>query len=105
YSPDERRVIFGLSNAQAAATLAAVTVGYNVIIGETAAGEPIRLLNDSVLNGTIVMILVTCTIASFAAQRGARNISLSESISDTKKDGRFREHILIPLKDSENTDE
>ena len=87
------------------ATLAAVTVGYNVIIGETAAGEPIRLLNDSVLNGTIVMILVTCTIASFAAQRGARNISLSESISDNKKEGRFRENILIPLKDSENTDE
>ncbi len=105
YSADERRVIFGLSNAQAAATLAAVTVGYNVIIGETAAGEPIRLLNDSVLNGTIVMILVTCTIASFAAQRGARNISLSESISDNKKEGRFRENILIPLKDSENTDE
>ena len=82
-----------------------MTVGYNVIIGETAAGEPIRLLNDSVLNGTIVMILVTCTIASFAAQRGARNISLSESISDNKKEGRFRENILIPLKDSENTDE
>jgi Kef-type K+ transport system membrane component KefB len=44
FSIDERRLIFGLSNAQAAATLAAVLVGYNVIIGETANGEPIRLL-------------------------------------------------------------
>ncbi len=32
FSSDERNVIFGLSNAQAAATLAAVTDGYNVIL-------------------------------------------------------------------------
>ncbi len=62
-SSDERRLIFGLSNAQAAATLAAVMVGYNIVIGETASGEPIRLLNEAILNGTILMILVTCTIA------------------------------------------
>lgn len=62
-SADQRRVIFGLSNAQAAATLAAVMVGYNVILGQTPDGQPIRLLNESVLNGTILMILVTCTIA------------------------------------------
>lgn len=37
-SIDQRRVIFGLSNAQAAATLAAVMVGYNVILGETPTG-------------------------------------------------------------------
>lgn len=73
YNFDERRIIFGLSNAQAAATLAAVLVGYNIILGETATGEPIRLLNDSVLNGTIVMILVTCTIATFAAQKGEKS--------------------------------
>jgi len=78
-SIDERRLIFGLSNAQAAATLAAVLVGYNVIIGETANGEPIRLLGESILNGTIIMILITCTIASFAAQKGGKNISLQES--------------------------
>ena len=74
-SVDQRRVIFGLSNAQAAATLAAVMVGYNVILGETPAGEPIRLLNESVLNGTILMILVTCTMASFSAQKGAHNMT------------------------------
>ncbi len=51
------------------------------------------------------MILVTCTIASFVAQKGARNISLTGSISDTKKNGDQQENILIPLKDSEDTDE
>ncbi|HRQ31425.1 MAG TPA: cation:proton antiporter, partial [Saprospiraceae bacterium] len=33
FSVDQRRLIFGLSNAQAAATLAAVLVGYNIILG------------------------------------------------------------------------
>src|SRR5690606_20236246 len=72
FTAQERLLIFGLTNAQAAATLAAVLVGYNIVLGETANGEPIRLLNDSVLNGTIIMILVTCTIASFATQKGAK---------------------------------
>src|SRR5690606_14005336 len=76
-SSDQGLLIFGLANAQAAATLAAVLVGYNIILGETGSGEPIRLLNDSVLNGTIIMILVTCTIASFATQKGAQNIAIS----------------------------
>src|SRR5687767_2942208 len=38
---DERRMIFGLSNSHAAATLAVVLVGYNIIIGESEAGEPL----------------------------------------------------------------
>jgi Kef-type K+ transport system membrane component KefB len=75
-SLDERRLIFGLSNAQAAATLAAVLVGYNIILSYSPTGEPIRLLNDAVLNGTILMILVTCTIASFVAQKGAKKYCL-----------------------------
>ena len=83
-SVDQQRVIFGLSNAQAAATLAAVMVGYNVILGETPAGEPIRLLNESVLNGTILMILVTCTMASFSAQKGAHNIAMND-VSEEKE--------------------
>lgn len=106
YTNDERNVIFGLSNAQAAATLAAVTVGYNVITGYTDSGEPIRLLNESVLNGTIVMILVTCTIASFSAQKGARNISLNETVADKEqKDKTYWENILIPVKHPENIEE
>ncbi|HBG24545.1 MAG: sodium:proton antiporter [Bacteroidetes bacterium GWF2_41_61] len=105
FSADERRLIFGLSNAQAAATLAAVLVGYNVIIGETAGGEPIRLLNEAVLNGTIIMILITCTIASFVAQKGGKNISLQGS-SDTDGDiTENRERILIPVNNPETIEE
>ena len=103
-STDQRSVIFGLSNAQAAATLAAVMVGYNVITGTDANGEPIRLLNESVLNGTILMILVTCTIASFAAQKGAHNIA-AQDISDKEENTKESEHILIPVSNEETVEE
>lgn len=103
-STDQRSVIFGLSNAQAAATLAAVMVGYNVITGTDANGEPIRLLNENVLNGTILMILVTCTIASFAAQKGAHNIA-AQDISDKEENKKESEHILIPVSNEETMEE
>ena len=103
-STDQRSVIFGLSNAQAAATLAAVMVGYNVITGTDANGEPIRLLNESVLNGTILMILVTCTIASFAAQKGAHNIA-AQDIPDKEENKKESEHILIPVSNQETVEE
>ena len=105
FSVDERRLIFGLSNAQAAATLAAVLVGFNIIIGETETGEPIRLLSESILNGTILMILFTCTIASFVAQKGAQNIALLETTESPIEEEKTKEKILIPISNFETTDE
>lgn len=104
FSPDERRVIFGLSSAQAAATLAAVLVGYEVIIGEGPGGDPVRLLNESVLNGTILMILVTCTVSSFATQKGAANIATALASSEDE-DSDSEERILIPVNNVKNTEE
>jgi Kef-type K+ transport system membrane component KefB len=114
FSVDERRIIFGLSNAQAAATLAAVLVGYNIILNQADIDsaallgqvvEPIRLLNESVLNGTIVMILVTCTIASFIAQKGAQNIAISEAsgVESHKED--VQEKIIVAVNNIETTEE
>jgi Kef-type K+ transport system membrane component KefB len=106
FSVAQRNVIFGLSNAQAAATLAAVLVGYKIILGEDSNGEPIRLLNDSVLNGTILMILVTCTIASFAAQKGATQLALEEQSGENEEeDPETKEKILIPVNYPENIEE
>lgn len=106
YTRDEGRLLFGLSNAQAAATLAAILIGYNVIIGTTPEGEVIRLLNEDVLNGTIIMILFTCTIASFVTQKGAQNIALAEMTGDTIGDSdALEERILIPLSNKDTVDE
>jgi Kef-type K+ transport system membrane component KefB len=104
FSKDERLLIFGLTNAQAAATLAAVLVGYNIILGFGENGEPIRLLNDSILNGTVIMILVTCTIASFATQKSAVNIAFLKQ-SDEASSSKNIERILIPVNNPNNIDE
>ncbi|MCM1301473.1 MAG: cation:proton antiporter [Bacteroides cellulosilyticus] len=94
-SRDQRTLLFGLSSAHVAATLAAVMVGYNVILGHTPDGEPIRLLNEAVLNGTILMILATCTISTFASQRGAHNLAIGGA-QGTPERG-TGEHVLIPI--------
>jgi Kef-type K+ transport system membrane component KefB/nucleotide-binding universal stress UspA family protein len=105
FSADQRRLIFGLSNSQAAATLAAVLVGYNIILGATDAGEPIRLLDDNILNGTILMILVTCTVSSFVTQKGAKNIALMETKDAPTENLKTVERILIPLSNLDTTNE
>lgn len=96
FSVLERQIIFGLSTARVGATLAVVLVGYNIIIGESLTGEPIRLLNEDVLNGTILMILVTCTISSFIVERNARQLALNEE-SASPGENTSNEKILISL--------
>lgn len=106
YTRDEGRLLFGLSNAQAAATLAAVLVGYQVVLGWTPEGEAIRLLDENVLNGTVVMILVTCTIASFVTQRGAQNVAIADiSAEELSGEEDTGDKILIPLSNAENVEE
>lgn len=105
FSNDQRSIIFGLSNSQAAATLAAITVGYNIILGYSPNGEPLRLLDDAILNGTVLMILITCIIASFATQSGARNIAItSTDEGGSGADSQISEKILIPINNIENAD-
>ena len=104
-SKDQRTVIFGLSSAHVAATLAAVTVGYSVILGHDANGEPIRLLSESVLNGTILMILATCIISTFATQRGAHNIAMNHAQDDDEKTPTREDHILIPVANDRTVEE
>lgn len=91
----EGGVIFGLSSASAAATLASVMVGYNIILGENENGEPIRLLNESVLNGSILLILVSCTISSFVTQKNAGKVALEMDEEDDSGEG--EERIMIAL--------
>lgn len=87
----ERNLMYGLSNAQAAATLAAVLVGYNIILP---GGE--RLLNDDVLNGTVLLILVTCIVSSLITERAAGKVAMDDSETG-KESSTETEKILISL--------
>lgn len=91
----EGSLIFGLSNAQAAATLAAVLIGHGIIMEN---GE--RLLNDDVLNGTVVMILFTCIISSVVTERAARKMVTQENLMEGSE-GKEQERILIPVANPE----
>ena len=95
-SKDERQIIFGLSTSHAAATLAIILVGYNIIIGETPLGEPIRLLNEDILNGTILLILVSCGISSFVVEKTARKLAVQEDTSQISE-AEQTDRILISL--------
>ena len=95
----ERELIYGLSNAQAGATLAAVMVGYNLI---TPDGQ--RLLNDDVLNGTVILILVTCIFSSFMTERASKRIALESQAAVPEEDTGDDEKIMVPMKHKETAD-
>lgn len=61
----DRQVMFGLTTAHTAVALAVVSVGYNF-----------GLLDNSMLNGTVLMILITCAIAPLATSGAAGRIKL-----------------------------
>lgn len=97
-SKAEGLMVFGLSNSQAAATLAAVMIGHEIVVGQTADGLPVTLFNDAVLNGTVVMILVTCTIASLATERAARLLATqADHIDNELTQEKLIDRILIPI--------
>ena len=99
---NERTMVFGLSSASAAATLAAVLVGHQIIMEN---GE--RLINDDVLNGTVVMILFTCIISSLATERAARKFALEEKLEfggEKEGENELSEQILIPIANPETTE-
>ena len=94
----EQGLIFGLSNAQAAATLAAVLIGHGIIMDN---GQ--RLLNDDVLNGTVVMILFTCIISSIATERAAKKMVIEQydAAGDEENEKRLNENFMISIANPE----
>ena len=68
FSKHERQLIFGLSHATAAGTLAIATIAYQM-----------GILSAEVLNASVLMILVLCTTASFISEHAAKELALQES--------------------------
>ncbi|MDO3423427.1 cation:proton antiporter [Chryseobacterium sp. APV1] len=97
FTKEEGKLIFGLSSASAAATLASVMVGYNIILSETETGEPIRLLNEHVLNGSILLILISCTISSFISMSSAQKIAQQDNEDTVSGNTHEEENILLAL--------
>lgn len=67
-------MMFGLTNAHAAGALAMVMIGTKI---EIAPG--VYLMDDAVLNGTVMVILVSCILSSLATEKAARELALSDA--------------------------
>lgn len=93
YSGTQRQLIFGLSSSHAAATLAVILVGYKA-----------KILDENILNGTIILILITCIIASFATEKAAKKIlkNSEEDYGNSTEPVVYDEHILIPIANTQN---
>lgn len=74
----DRSIMYQLSNAHTAVALAVVMIGYEM-----------HLFDVTVLNGTVVMILVTCTVSSFGTERAASRLKvqmLEQADEESAKD-------------------
>ena len=63
------QLMFGLTNAHAAGALAIVMIGTDPMV---------NLMNESVFNGTVMLILFSCIISGFATNEGARKLALAD---------------------------
>lgn len=92
FSNDQAWVIFGLTNSQAAATLAAVFVGMEI-----------GLIGEEVLNGAIMMILVTCIIGPTVVQKYGYRLADVDSL-DSEAKSEIKQRILVPLSNPTTSD-
>ena len=63
FGPSEVKLVFGLTVAQAAATLAAVTIGTEV-----------GIFDENLLSATLVVVLVTVIVSSIVTRNAARQL-------------------------------
>ena len=89
FSKAQRQLLFGLSTAHAGAILAVVLVGYKA-----------GILDENILNGTIILILISCLVASVATEKASKKILLTEKSSElsvSEINLQNDEHILLPI--------
>ncbi|MEC3879681.1 cation:proton antiporter [Parapedobacter sp. 10938] len=93
YSSAQRQVIYGLSGAHAAATLAVIMVGHEYgIVGE------------NLLNGAIILILASCIVASLVTEGASKKIVVAGD-QDTpvgKRNLPKDERLILPIANLNN---
>ena len=90
YSKANRNLIFGLSTAHAASTIAVIMVGFRI-----------GIVDEDILNGTIILILVTCLVASFVTEFSAKEVLITEKFMAPLPTVRDQK-ILVPIYNPNN---
>ena len=87
YSATERRLLYGLSSASAAGTLAVITIGCEA-----------GIVPMDVMNATVGLILFSCIIASLLTEYASKQIALENSRMPSMASAPAR--VLIPISNS-----
>lgn len=90
----DRRMMFGLTTAHTAVALAVVTIGYNMILPDGT-----RIMDETMLNGTVLVILVTCAIAPIVASQAASKIKIRmlRERPDEEETSTTAANVLVPV--------
>ena len=95
-------MMFGLTSAHAAGAIALVMVGMNM---ETEEGSGVFLMDNTALNGVVMMILFTCIISTIVTEYAAKRIVLHAKLNHVVEPQQGDdEKILIPVKYPETCD-
>jgi len=86
-------MMFGLTSAHAAGAIAMVMVGMKI---ETAPGR--YLVDDTILNSVVIMILLTCIISSMMTESAAGQIIMRDKDMPTDDNNADDERILVPMR-------
>ena len=87
-------VMFGLSIAQAASTLAAITVAYEI-----------ELVDRTTVNGIVAMILFTCIASPLVTERWGRQVTTAEKIPASQNPTKIlAQRVLVPVANPNNED-
>lgn len=86
YNRHEKNLVFGLSSSHAAATLAIILVGFNL-----------GIIDENILNGTIVLILVTCLAASFFTEAAAKKLATTTNSIKEQLAALSQQKIMVPI--------
>ncbi|MGN0070031.1 MAG: cation:proton antiporter [Prevotella sp.] len=86
-------MMFGLTSAHAAGAIAMVMVGMGM---EDARGQ--YVVSDDMLNGVVIMILITCIISTMVTESAAQQITLRDKEIPQDGSATDDEKMLIPMK-------
>ena len=86
-------MMFGLTCAHAAGAIAMVMVGMKL---EVSPGH--YLVNDEMLNGVVIMILITCIISTMMTEKAAQELTLAGSHRPAVSSSPANEKVLLCVK-------
>jgi len=93
FTGDQRRLLFGLTSSHAAAILAVIMVGFRI-----------GIIDETIINGTIFLILITCLVSSVVTESAGRKIALGKAELNGKPDIPEQDTVMVSLSNPANVE-